>query len=84
MVHAIELGKSGITVNAIAPGFCETDRTRSIPYFKDRKARAFEHTPTERLGNPRDIADGVLYLVGKRAGYISGEVLQMPAGGRWR
>lgn len=83
MAHALELGKSGITVNAVAPGFCETERTRSIPYFEDLKVRALERTPTDRLGTPRDVADGVLYLVGKRSGYISGEVLQI-AGGRWR
>ncbi len=83
MALAIELGKQGITVNAVAPGFCETERTRGLPYFKDLKARALEKTPTERLGTERDIADGVLYLAGKRAGYITGEVLDI-AGGRWR
>ncbi|MES2480678.1 MAG: SDR family NAD(P)-dependent oxidoreductase [Pseudomonadota bacterium] len=83
MALAIELGKSGITVNAVAPGFCETERTRGLPYFKDLKSRALEKTPTARLGNERDIADGVLYLVGRRSGYITGEVLTI-AGGRWR
>lgn len=83
MALAIELGKSGITVNALAPGFCETERTRGLPYFKDLKARALEKTPTSRLGNERDIADGLLYLVGRRSGYITGEVLTI-AGGRWR
>jgi len=83
MALAIELGKSGITVNALAPGFCETDRTRGLPYYKDLRARALEETPTDRLGTPRDIADGLLYLVGARSGYITGEVLEI-AGGRWR
>lgn len=83
MALALELGKSGITVNAVAPGFCETERTRNLPYFKDLKARALEKTPTARLGTERDIADGVLYLVGQRSGYITGEVLTI-AGGRWR
>lgn len=83
MALALELGKSGITANAVAPGFCETERTRGLPYFKDLKSRALALTPTDRLGTERDIADGVLYLVGKRSGYISGEVLQI-AGGRWR
>ena len=83
MALAIELGKSGITVNAVAPGFCETERTRGLPHFMDLKARALEKTPTARLGNERDIADGVLYLVGRRSGYITGEVLTI-AGGRWR
>jgi 3-oxoacyl-[acyl-carrier protein] reductase len=83
MALAIELGKSGITVNAVAPGFIETDRVRRIPYFQDIKARALERTPAERLGNERDVADAVLYLVGARSGFITGEVLEM-AGGRWR
>lgn len=83
MALAIELGKDGITVNALAPGFCETERTRGLPYYNDLKARALEKTPTARLGNERDIADGLLYLVGRRSGYITGEVLTI-AGGRWR
>jgi 3-oxoacyl-[acyl-carrier protein] reductase len=83
MALALELGKSGITVNAVAPGFCETERTRGLPYFKDLKSRALEKTPTNRLGNERDIADSVLYLAGRRSGFISGEVLTV-AGGRWR
>jgi 3-oxoacyl-[acyl-carrier protein] reductase len=83
MALALELGKAGITVNAIAPGFCETERTRALPYYKDLKSRALALTPTDRLGTERDIADGMLYLVGKRSGYITGEVLQI-AGGRWR
>ena len=83
MALALELGKSGITVNAIAPGFCETERTRNLPYYKDLKVRALEKTPMDRLGTERDIADGLLYLVGKRSGFITGEVLEI-AGGRWR
>jgi 3-oxoacyl-[acyl-carrier protein] reductase len=83
MALALELGRSGITVNALAPGFCETERTRGLPYYKDLKARALEKTPTSRLGSARDIADGLLYLVGARSGYITGEVLEI-AGGRWR
>lgn len=83
MALALELGKQGITVNAIAPGFCETERTRGLPYYKDLKVRALEKTPMDRLGTERDIADGLLYLVGKRSGYITGEVIEI-AGGRWR
>lgn len=83
MALALELGKSGVTVNAIAPGFCETERTRNLPYYKELKVRALEKTPMDRLGTERDIADGLLYLVGKRSGFITGEVLEI-AGGRWR
>ena len=83
MALALELGKDGITVNALAPGFCETERTRGLPFYKDLRQRALDKTPTDRLGNERDIADALLYLAGRRSGYITGEVLTI-AGGRWR
>jgi 3-oxoacyl-[acyl-carrier protein] reductase len=83
MALALELGKDGITVNAVAPGFCETERTRGLPYYRELKARALEKTPAHRLGNERDIADAVSYLVGRRSGFITGEVITV-AGGRWR
>jgi 3-oxoacyl-[acyl-carrier protein] reductase len=80
---AMELGKNGITCNAIAPGFCETERARGLPYYKDLKARALEKTYTSRLGVPEDIAAATLYLVSRESGYLSGEVLEV-SGGRWR
>ena len=80
---ALELGKSGITANAIAPGYCETERARNNRFAAEIRARAIEKTYTDRLGTPDDIADTVLYLASPRAGYISGEVITV-AGGRWR
>jgi len=80
---AMELGKDGITANAIAPGFCETERARNLPYYAELRDRAIEKTYTDRLGRPSDIANAALYLASADAGYISGEVLTV-SGGRWR
>lgn len=80
---ALELGKQGITVNAVAPGFCDGERPRSLPHYEDLKARALALTPTARLGDAQDIADAVCYLVAAQSGYVTGEVLTV-AGGRWR
>jgi 3-oxoacyl-[acyl-carrier protein] reductase len=80
---AMELGKSGITCNALAPGFCEVERIRTLPYYRDIKTRAQEQTYTSRLGVPEDIAAAALYLVSRGSGFISGEVIEV-SGGRWR
>lgn len=80
---AVELASDGITVNAIAPGFVETERLRGLRHFEDVKRRALEKTLTPRLGAPGDIADAVRYLVGRQSGFITGEVMTV-AGGRLR
>ncbi|WP_322761857.1 SDR family NAD(P)-dependent oxidoreductase [Frankia sp. Cr2] len=80
---ALELGEHGITVNAVAPGFVETDRVRTLTYFEDLKRRAVAKTPVRRLGEERDVADAVLYLLGRGSGFVTGEVLGV-SGGRWR
>lgn len=80
---AVELASDGITVNAIAPGFVETERLRGLRHFEDVKRRALEKTLTPRLGVPADIADAVRYLVGRQSGFITGEVMTV-AGGRLR
>lgn len=80
---ALELGKSGITVNAVAPGFCDGQRARALPHYEELKRRALALTPMDRLGEPRDIADAVLYFCARQSGYVTGEVLTV-AGGRWR
>jgi 3-oxoacyl-[acyl-carrier protein] reductase len=80
---AIELGRDHITVNAIAPGFVETERVRGLRYFEDLKERALERTITPRLGVTDDIADAVRYLASAQSGFITGEVLTI-AGGRLR
>lgn len=80
---ALELGKSGITVNAVAPGFCDGERPRSLPNYAELRERALALTPTVRLGEARDIAEAVLYFCAAQSGYVTGETLTV-AGGRWR
>ncbi|SNQ48358.1 3-oxoacyl-(acyl-carrier-protein) reductase [Frankia canadensis] len=80
---ALELASSGITSNAIAPGYIETERVRSLRYYEQLHARAMELTPTARSGQLADVSDAVLYLAAAQSGFITGEVLTV-AGGRLR
>ena len=75
---AKELGSRGITVNAIAPGFIETDMTAAL----DEKARAalLERIPLNALGQPDDIAEAALYLAGPGGRYVTGQVLTVDGG----
>ena len=75
---ARELGSRGITVNAIAPGFIDTDMTAAL----DEKARAalLERIPLNSLGKPEDIAEAALYLAGPGGRYITGQVLTVDGG----
>ncbi|MGW0710274.1 3-oxoacyl-ACP reductase FabG [Streptomyces sp. NPDC002643] len=82
---AIELGKFGVTANAIAPGFIETDMTRTtaerlgIP-FDDFVKGAAKKIPVGRVGQPEDIAHLVSYLVSEGAGFVSGQVVYVAGG----
>jgi len=75
---ARELGSRGITVNAIAPGFIETDMTAGL----DEKTRTalLERIPLQALGQPDDIAEAVLFLAGPGGRYITGQVLTVDGG----
>jgi 3-oxoacyl-[acyl-carrier protein] reductase len=75
---ARELGSRGITVNAIAPGFIDTDMTAVL----DEKARdsLLERIPLNALGKPEDIAEAALYLAGPGGRYITGQVLTVDGG----
>ena len=75
---AKELGPSNITVNAIAPGFIDTDMNKSLS-DSDREA-FFEDTPLGRPGNPREIADAAVFLASDKAAYITGDVLNVSGG----
>lgn len=84
---AIELGRFGITANAVAPGFIETDMTRGTAQrlgmdFEAAKRQAASNTPVGRVGRPEDIAHAVASLVDERAGFISGQVLYVAGGPR--
>jgi 3-oxoacyl-[acyl-carrier protein] reductase len=84
---AIELGRFGVTVNAIAPGFIETEMTRAtaervgVP-FDDFVAAAVGQIPVGRVGQPEDIANLVSYLVSEGAGFVSGQVIYAAGGPR--
>jgi 3-oxoacyl-[acyl-carrier protein] reductase len=75
---AREVGVRGITVNAIAPGFIETDMTESLP--ADQKEALASQIPMGRLGTPDEIAQAVLFLAGKSGSYITGQTLHVNGG----
>ena len=75
---AKELGKNGITVNAIAPGFIETEILKSIPSAK--KKEFLDLIPLGRIGLPEDVANLAVFLASDRASYITGEVICIDGG----
>jgi len=75
---AKELGGRGVTVNAIAPGFIETDMTAALP--EEVRKETAERIPAGRLGKPEDIARTVGFLAGPGAGYINGTVIRVDGG----
>lgn len=75
---AREVGSRGITVNCIAPGFIDTDMTRSLP---EEQRNLFEsQTALGRFGEVQDIADAVLFLASDQAKYITGQTLHINGG----
>jgi 3-oxoacyl-[acyl-carrier protein] reductase len=77
-VWARELGRKGITVNAVAPGFIATDMVKSIP--EKVIASMVEHTPAGRMGEPKDIANAYLFLASDDASFINGHTLSVDGG----
>ena len=75
---AREVGSRGITVNAVAPGFIDTDMTRALS--EEQRAKLLEQIPLGRLGAPRDIACAVAFLASREAAYITGETLHVNGG----
>jgi 3-oxoacyl-[acyl-carrier protein] reductase len=75
---AQELASRNITVNAVAPGFVETDMTASLS--DELKAKITESVPLKRIGRPEDIAAAVKFLAGDDAAYITGHVLDVNGG----
>jgi 3-oxoacyl-[acyl-carrier protein] reductase len=75
---AQEMSSRNITVNAIAPGFIETDMTASLS--EELKANMLAHIPLKRFGKPEDIAAAVKFLASEEAGYITGAVLDVNGG----
>ena len=82
---ALELGKFGVTVNAIAPGFIDTEMTQATADrlgvdFEDWKAAASREIPVGRVGTPEDIAAVAAFLCSEDAGYVSGQVIYVAGG----
>jgi len=75
---ARELARKGITVNAVAPGFVETDMVSAMPEAAINQVKAM--TPMGRLGKPEEIADAVVFLASPRASYVTGQVLGVNGG----
>jgi len=75
---ARELGSRGITVNAVAPGFIDTDMTRALN--EEQRAALLRQIPAGRLGTPAEVAAAVLFLVSPQAAYITGETLHVNGG----
>ncbi|HWE60628.1 MAG TPA: beta-ketoacyl-ACP reductase [Chloroflexota bacterium] len=82
---AIELGKFGITCNAVAPGFIETEMTHAtaarmgVPFerFAEEASRMI---PAGRIGTPADVAAAILFFASEEAGYVNGQVLYVAGG----
>ncbi|PKW15512.1 3-oxoacyl-ACP reductase FabG [Saccharopolyspora spinosa] len=82
---AIELGKFGVTANAIAPGFIATDMTKATAErvgmdFEDFAKAAASQIPVARAGQPEDVANTVSFFVDERSGFVSGQVIYVAGG----
>ncbi len=75
---AREVGSRNITVNAIAPGFIETDMTNELP--EEQRKMLINGIPLQKLGQPEDIANAVLFLASESGGYITGETIHVNGG----
>ncbi|MET9880883.1 3-oxoacyl-ACP reductase FabG [Actinacidiphila glaucinigra] len=82
---AHELGKFGVTANAVAPGFIATDMTAATAArigmgFDEFQAAAATQIPVQRVGNPDDVANAIAFFTGDAAGFVSGQVLYVAGG----
>jgi 3-oxoacyl-[acyl-carrier protein] reductase len=84
---AIELGRYGITANAVAPGFIVTDMTAATAArvgmdFEDFQKAAISQIPVGRAGRPEDVANTISFLASEGAGFVSGQVIYVAGGPR--
>lgn len=79
---SLEQAKNGITVNAVAPGFIETEGMRDLPHYPQLREAALAKNPVGFLGEPHDIGNAVLFMASQAARYISGTTLFV-TGGRY-
>ncbi|HVT67110.1 MAG TPA: 3-oxoacyl-ACP reductase FabG [Trebonia sp.] len=82
---ALELGKFGITANAVAPGFVVTDMTAATAArlglsFEDFQAAAAKEIPVQRVGQVEDIAHAISFFASEGAGYVNGQILYLSGG----
>ncbi|HAA35993.1 MAG TPA: 3-oxoacyl-ACP reductase [Gammaproteobacteria bacterium] len=75
---ALEIASRGITVNAVAPGFIDTDMTSALA--EEQRSKLLEAIPLARLGRAEDISKAVAFLVSDDASYITGQVLHVNGG----
>jgi len=84
---AVELGPFGITANAVAPGFIDTEMTRSTARRQGLDpdqviAQASKTIPVRRVGQPRDIANVICFLASEEAGFVNGQIIYVAGGPR--
>ena len=84
---AIELGPFGITANAVAPGYIDTEMTRATAQRmgfdpQERIEAASKEIPVRRVGQPRDVANVICFLASDEASYVSGQVIYVAGGPR--
>lgn len=82
---AIELGKFGVTANAVAPGFIATDMTAATAErvgmgFEEFQEAAASQIPVRRVGQPDDIANAIAFFAGDAAGFVSGQIMYVAGG----
>ena len=77
-IFSDELASRGITVNAVAPGFIETEMTEVLSDKLKEEMRG--QIPLARMGQPEDVAKAVAFLASEHASYITGQVLQIDGG----
>jgi len=75
---AREAASRGVTANAVAPGYIETDMTSTLP--EEVRREILTRIPAGRYGSPQDIARAVAFLVSDEASYITGQVLAVDGG----
>ncbi len=75
---AREIGSRGITVNAVAPGFIETDMTKALQ--ADQRKALLDQIALKRLGTVNEVAGVVVFLASRGAGYITGETVHVNGG----
>jgi len=75
---AMEMANRNITANSVAPGFIDTDMTRSLN--EEQRARILDRIPAGRLGNPQEVAAVVAFLASEAAAYVTGQTIQVNGG----